>query len=69
MGLILFFISAFSDVVDGSLARTKNKITTWGAIYDPIADKLLLGSTSIILVSKLISFYLGFLIIIIEISV
>ncbi|MEK6918284.1 MAG: CDP-alcohol phosphatidyltransferase family protein [Nanoarchaeota archaeon] len=69
LGALLFIISAFSDVIDGALARTKNKITTWGAVYDPIADKLLIGSVSVILISKLISPYLSLLIIVIEIMI
>ena len=30
IGIVLFVISAFSDAVDGALARTRKKITTWG---------------------------------------
>lgn len=69
MSIILFIIAISSDVIDGSLARTKNKITSWGARYDPIADKLLMASVSIILISKLISVYLSTLIIAIEIII
>ncbi|HEU5114247.1 MAG TPA: CDP-alcohol phosphatidyltransferase family protein, partial [Candidatus Paceibacterota bacterium] len=51
-GAILFLFSAFSDALDGALARTERKITTWGTLYDPIADKLLIGLVSVIIVSK-----------------
>ena len=42
--LPLFVIAAVSDIVDGALARTRDKITPWGIFFDPIADKLLVGS-------------------------
>ncbi len=54
-GTILFVISALSDAVDGALARTARRITKWGIIADPIADKLLIGSVAILIISK----YLG----------
>lgn len=40
----LFILTAFTDVIDGSLARTRNLITPWGILFDPVADKLLVGS-------------------------
>jgi CDP-diacylglycerol---glycerol-3-phosphate 3-phosphatidyltransferase len=57
-GLVLFGISAFSDAVDGSLARTRLQITDWGKMYDPVADKLLIGSAVFLLVSKFLNPYL-----------
>jgi CDP-diacylglycerol--glycerol-3-phosphate 3-phosphatidyltransferase len=65
-GLILFAVSAFSDAVDGSLARTRNQVSDWGKIYDPLADKLLIGSSVFILVSKFLNIYLALTIIGIE---
>ena len=67
VGTILFLFSAFSDALDGALARTKKKVTSWGTFYDPIADKLLIGSVSIIVVSKYISLGLAASIILLEI--
>ncbi|MDP1707108.1 MAG: CDP-alcohol phosphatidyltransferase family protein, partial [bacterium] len=49
IGLLLFIVSAFSDAVDGSLARTRNQVTDWGKMYDPAADKLLIGVSVFIL--------------------
>lgn len=69
IGGILFLIAAFTDALDGSLARTKNEITTWGKIYDPIADKLLICSTVYILVLKYVDFYAAWVIIILEIII
>lgn len=58
IGLPLFLVSAFSDAVDGSLARTRNQITDWGRIFDPLADKFLIGVSAIILISKFLNPYL-----------
>lgn len=66
-GTALFLLAAFSDALDGALARTKRHITTWGTLYDPIADKLLIGTVSVIAVSKYIGFYMALAIIVIEI--
>src|SRR3989344_5410813 len=51
-GTILFVISALSDALDGALARTKHRITKWGIVADPIADKLLIGSVALLVVGK-----------------
>ncbi|MFA6158413.1 MAG: CDP-alcohol phosphatidyltransferase family protein [Candidatus Paceibacterota bacterium] len=66
-GTILFLFAAFSDALDGALARTKKLVTTWGTLYDPIADKLLVGTVATIVISKHISLYLALAIIVIEI--
>jgi len=65
-GLILFLVSAFSDAVDGSMARTRNQITEWGKFFDPLADKLLIGISAAILVSKFLNPYLAATVILIE---
>jgi CDP-diacylglycerol---glycerol-3-phosphate 3-phosphatidyltransferase len=66
-GTILFLFSAFSDALDGALARTRKKVTSWGTFYDPIADKLLIGSVSVIVVSKYINIGLAAAIVLLEI--
>lgn len=38
---ILFFLSAFTDYLDGYIARKTNTITIFGKFLDPIADKAL----------------------------
>ncbi|MBT5338465.1 CDP-alcohol phosphatidyltransferase family protein [Candidatus Falkowbacteria bacterium] len=43
IAIILFVILAITDMLDGTLARLRNQITDWGKIWDPIADKLLIG--------------------------
>jgi len=67
LGLWLFAISAFSDALDGALARTRQQITDWGIVFDPLADKLLIGSVSIIVISKFISPVLAGVIVFLEI--
>jgi len=67
-GTILFLFSAFSDALDGALARTTHRITTWGTLYDPIADKLLIGMVATIVISQYIHVYLALAIILIEIA-
>ena len=37
----LFFVAAISDVIDGYLARKHNQITSFGRIFDPFVDKIL----------------------------
>lgn len=55
IGLFLFFISAFSDAVDGSLARTRDQVTHFGKLFDPLADKLLIATAAIILIPRYLS--------------
>ncbi len=47
--LVLFFIAGLSDGVDGFLARHFNWKSRFGAIADPLADKLLLVTAYIML--------------------
>ena len=65
-GSLLFVIAAFTDALDGALARTSNQITDWGKIFDPLADKLLIGSTTAVLVMRFVNFYLALVIVGVE---
>ncbi|MCP1197952.1 CDP-alcohol phosphatidyltransferase family protein [Notoacmeibacter sp. MSK16QG-6] len=49
MALAGFIIAGMSDAVDGALARLWHQQSAVGAYLDPIADKLLLSSTFIVL--------------------
>jgi len=68
-GAALFTISAFSDALDGALARTTNQITDWGKMFDPLADKLLIGTVAVILIPKFLSVWLAIVIVTIELII
>ncbi len=59
IGIVSFLLVAFTDVIDGSLARTRNQITRFGILFDPLADKLLIGSMVILLVFRYYHYTLG----------
>src|SRR3989344_7857071 len=63
IGIPLFAFTAFTDMLDGSLARTRKQITVWGIIHDPIADKILIMSCLAVLVLKHINPIIAFMII------
>jgi len=46
----LFVIASFTDWLDGHLARRWKQQSALGAMLDPIADKLLVGATILMLV-------------------
>jgi CDP-diacylglycerol--glycerol-3-phosphate 3-phosphatidyltransferase len=48
---IVFALAAFTDGLDGYIARSRGSITTFGKLMDPIADKLLIVAALVALVS------------------
>lgn len=40
----VFFVASYTDRVDGQLARSRNLITPFGKLADPLADKALMGA-------------------------
>ena len=47
---LIFIIAAITDKLDGSIARARNQVTTFGKFLDPIADKILVLAAMMILV-------------------
>lgn len=69
IGLWAFLAVALTDGLDGALARTRAQVTDWGKIYDPLADKLLIGSMVFIIVLRYIDFWAAMVIIGVEVAI
>ena len=59
LALVLFVLTAFTDALDGAMARTRKQITDWGIVFDPMADKLLIGIVGVVVVAKYLNPYLA----------
>ena len=46
---VVFLLAMLTDLLDGHLARSRNLITDFGKIMDPIADKAMTGAALIML--------------------
>jgi CDP-diacylglycerol--glycerol-3-phosphate 3-phosphatidyltransferase len=51
LAAIVFAVASLTDAIDGYLARSRNWVTTFGKLMDPIADKLLIIAALVALVS------------------
>ena len=51
LAAIVFAAASLTDMLDGWLARSRNSITTFGKLMDPLADKLLIVAALVSLVS------------------
>ena len=49
IAFVLFLIAAFTDFLDGYLARKWQMVTAFGRVADPFADKVLIGGSFITL--------------------
>ena len=49
MAALVFSAAAITDYLDGFYARKRNMVTTLGKVMDPVADKLLVSSSFIML--------------------
>jgi CDP-diacylglycerol--glycerol-3-phosphate 3-phosphatidyltransferase len=50
LAAIVFALASATDAIDGYLARSRNAITTFGKLMDPVADKLLVIAALVALV-------------------
>jgi CDP-diacylglycerol--glycerol-3-phosphate 3-phosphatidyltransferase len=41
---VVFAVASYTDWIDGQLARSRNLVTSFGKLADPIADKALIGA-------------------------
>src|SRR4029078_8494904 len=46
---LLFGVAAFTDYLDGRIARQRGLVTSFGKLMDPLADKVLMASAFIVL--------------------
>jgi len=50
IAIIIFSIAAYTDRLDGKIARNNNIVTTFGKFMDPLADKLLVSAAFLVAV-------------------
>lgn len=47
--MLLFGVAAYTDFLDGSIARKRGLVTPFGQLMDPLADKVLMAAAFIVL--------------------
>lgn len=52
LALIFFCLAGITDYLDGRLARTRNLITNFGILMDPLADKIMVCSAFVAFVES-----------------
>ncbi len=48
---VVFVVAALTDGLDGYIARSRQTVTTFGKVMDPVADKLMIAAALIALIS------------------
>jgi CDP-diacylglycerol--glycerol-3-phosphate 3-phosphatidyltransferase/cardiolipin synthase len=54
---LLFAVAGITDSLDGYIARRMNQVSPLGAFLDPVADKLIVGTALVLIVSRDPSWY------------
>lgn len=49
--VIIFVAAAVTDIADGAIARSTGQMTQFGAFLDPVADKIMVSTALVLLVS------------------
>ncbi len=52
LAAIIYLIAGLSDILDGYIARKQKKITNFGILMDPIADKLIYITSLIVFLER-----------------
>jgi CDP-diacylglycerol--glycerol-3-phosphate 3-phosphatidyltransferase len=50
LGALFFGLASITDILDGFFARRRGSVTVFGKFLDPLADKLLVSATMIMLI-------------------
>lgn len=52
LALAIFVLSCLTDMLDGKIARKQGIVTNFGKLMDPLADKMMIVSILVVLVSQ-----------------
>ncbi|MBE6662764.1 MAG: CDP-diacylglycerol--glycerol-3-phosphate 3-phosphatidyltransferase [Ruminococcaceae bacterium] len=52
LGVVVFLIASFTDMLDGKIARKQGLITDFGKFIDPLADKLMVIGALVVILYK-----------------